>query len=59
MTIKMFAFVLIFSDKAGSYGIQKIGSTLIQRINGDFYTIMGLPIHRFASTLDKLYKKFN
>lgn len=55
----MFVFVLICSDKAGSYGIQKIGSTLIQRINGDFYTIMGLPIHRFALALDKLYKKFN
>lgn len=54
-----FVFISIFSDKAGSYGIQKIGSTLIERINGDFYTIMGLPIYRLASTLDKLYKKFN
>ena len=33
-------------DKAGSYGIQEwIGMIGIDRIQGSFYTIMGLPVH--------------
>lgn len=33
-------------DKAGSYGIQEwLGMAKISKINGSFYTIMGLPTH--------------
>ncbi|MCL1787018.1 MAG: Maf family protein [Defluviitaleaceae bacterium] len=38
-------------DKAGAYGIQEKGATLVERINGDFYTVMGLPISKVCTTL--------
>jgi septum formation protein len=39
-------------DKAGSYGIQEwIGMIGISKIEGSFYTIMGLPIHRVYQLL--------
>lgn len=31
-------------DKAGAYGIQDLGAVFVERIEGDFYTVMGLPI---------------
>lgn len=42
-------------DKAGSYGIQGLGKKLIESYQGDFFTIMGLPL---TDVLKKL-KKFN
>lgn len=46
-------------DKAGAYGIQNLGSTLIEKINGDFYTVMGLPLYRLACELKNLYETNN
>ncbi|WP_234735840.1 Maf family nucleotide pyrophosphatase [Tellurirhabdus bombi] len=41
-------------DKAGAYGTQEwIGMTGIERIEGSFYTIMGLPVHRVYELLKK------
>ncbi len=41
-------------DKAGAYGIQGYGSMLVKRINGDYFTVMGLPVNECARALAKL-----
>lgn len=41
-------------DKAGAYGIQARAAAFIESIDGDFYTVMGLPLARFIRTLKRL-----
>ena len=41
-------------DKAGAYGIQGKGRIFIEKINGDFFSIMGFPIAKFIKELKKL-----
>jgi septum formation protein len=38
-------------DKAGAYGIQGFGATLVDGIEGDFFAVMGFPIARFIELL--------
>ncbi len=41
-------------DKAGAYGIQGYGSLIVDRIEGDFYNVMGFPVSRIMGELDRL-----
>ncbi|RUS92036.1 hypothetical protein EGW08_000249 [Elysia chlorotica] len=43
-------------DKAGAYGIQAIGGTLVEKINGDYFNVMGFPLARFAKEIASLYE---
>lgn len=47
-------------DKAGSYGIQEwIGAVAIDRINGCFYNVMGLPVRRVYEALTSFEASFS
>jgi len=39
-------------DKAGAYGIQGLGSKLVERYQGDFFTIVGLPLKDVIANLN-------
>jgi len=41
-------------DKAGAYGIQGYGATLVRRIDGDYFAVMGLSLVRLVALLREL-----
>ena len=41
-------------DKAGSYGIQNGAALFCEKMNGDYYNVMGLPVCRLGQVLKEL-----
>ena len=41
-------------DKAGAYGIQGYGATIVERIKGDYFAVMGLPLVRLVTLLGEV-----
>jgi septum formation protein len=41
-------------DKAGAYGIQGYGATIVKRVDGDYFAVMGLPLQRLVRLMGQL-----
>ncbi|MGV3487858.1 MAG: Maf family protein [Tuberibacillus sp.] len=41
-------------DKAGAYAIQGLGATIVEKIEGDYFTVVGLPLALLAEMLGRL-----
>ncbi|AKB26152.1 Septum formation protein Maf [Methanosarcina sp. MTP4] len=41
-------------DKAGAFGIQDKGAVLVERVEGDFFNVVGLPLFKLGKILERL-----
>lgn len=45
-------------DKAGAYGIQGFGASIVEWVRGDYFSVMGLPVQRMIAMLERLGWKY-
>jgi septum formation protein len=47
-------------DKAGAYGIQDdLGALFVEKIDGDYYNVVGFPLNRFYREMKFFFPKFD
>jgi septum formation protein len=46
-------------DKAGAYGIQGYGATIVRRVDGDYFAVMGLPLQRLVRVMAELGVRYS
>ena len=46
-------------DKAGAYGIQGYGATIVERIHGDYFSVMGLGLRRLVALLGEVGLRYD
>ncbi len=46
-------------DKAGAYGIQGYGATIVERIEGDYFSVMGLGLRRLTELLARVGLRYD
>ena len=46
-------------DKAGAYGIQGYGATIVERIDGDYFSVMGLGLRRLVTLLERVGLRYD
>ena len=46
-------------DKAGAYGIQGYGATIVERIDGDYFSVMGLGLRRLVALLERVGLRYD
>ena len=46
-------------DKAGAYGIQGFGATIVERVDGDYFSVMGLGLRRLVELLGKIGVRYH
>ena len=46
-------------DKAGAYGIQGYGATIVSRVDGDYFAVMGLPLQSMIRVLKRIGVRYD
>ncbi|MGQ0646669.1 MAG: Maf family protein [Gemmatimonadaceae bacterium] len=46
-------------DKAGAYGIQGYGATIVERVHGDYFAVMGLALGRLVEMLEEVGVRYD